>query len=307
MFGSFHSSHKPRADNGPPLPKGLLRKVRRIEITTKRLVDEGIAGGYHSVFKGRGVEFAEVRPYQPGDDVRSIDWNVTARMGAPFVKQFVEERDLTVFLIVDISGSLSFGSRLILKRELAAEVAALLSFAALRNQDRVGAALISDQLDLYLAPQRRRSHVLRLVREVLIRETHQATDLDRAVHAALRSLKQRSVLFIVSDFLNTPYSDALKRAAARHDLIVVEITDPRDLELPAATPIPLRDAETGKVSLVHGRHLAASFSARRERERDQLERLVRRLGADHIHLSTDRPYLPELTRFFETRRRRLQR
>ncbi len=149
------------------IPFDLLRKVRRIEIATNRLVDQGVAGDYHSVFKGRGMEFAEVRPYQPGDDVRGIDWNVTARMGTPFVKQYVEERDLTIFLVVDVSGSLSFGSRAILKRELAAEIAALIAFAAVRNQDRVGAALISDRLELFLPPQRRRNHVLRLVREIL--------------------------------------------------------------------------------------------------------------------------------------------
>jgi uncharacterized protein (DUF58 family) len=258
------------------VPFDLMRKVRRIEITTKRLVNEGVAGGYHSVFKGRGVEFSEVRPYQPGDDIRSIDWNVTARMGVPFVKQFVEERDLTVFLIVDVSGSLSFGSRSILKRELAAEVAALLSFAALRNQDRVGAALVSDHLELFLPPRRRRSHVLRLVREILVRTSEGVTDLDSAVAAALRNLKQRAVLFLISDFVATPYGTAFKQAAARHDLVVVDVSDPRDDDLPASSAVLLKDAETGA-------------------------------GGDFIHLRTDRPYLPELVKFFETRRRRLQR
>src|SRR6187549_1063686 len=170
MFGLF-AKRKPEIapSRTSRLPAELLKKVRRIEIATNRLVDQGVAGDYHSVFKGLGMEFAEVRPYQPGDDVRTIDWNVTARMGAPFVKKYVEERDLTVFLVVDVSGSLSFGSRAILKRELAAEVAALLSFAALRNQDRVGAALVSDRLELFLEPRRRRTHVLRMVREILDR------------------------------------------------------------------------------------------------------------------------------------------
>jgi uncharacterized protein (DUF58 family) len=170
--------------------------VRRIEIATNRLVDQGVAGEYHSVFKGRGMEFAEVRPYQPGDDVRTIDWNVTARMGEPYVKRYVEERDLTVFLAVDVSGSLDFGSRAILKRELAAEVAALLAFAAVRNQDRVGAALVSDRLELFLPPRRRRTHVLRLVREVLTGHASGPTDLDASLaddagdaQAALRPLR----------------------------------------------------------------------------------------------------------------------
>jgi uncharacterized protein (DUF58 family) len=231
-----------RRRRGTGLPADLMRKVRRIEIATNRLVDQGVAGDYHSVFKGLGMEFAEVRPYQPGDDVRTIDWNVTARMGAPFVKKYVEERDLTVFLVVDVSGSLSFGSRAILKRELAAEIAALLSFAALRNQDRVGAALVSDRLELFLEPRRRRTHVLRLVREILDRPAQGGTDLESGLDAVLATLKRRSVLFVISDFLGASCTRALKAAAARHDLIVVEIVDPRDQEIPAVGPVVLRDA-----------------------------------------------------------------
>lgn len=309
MFGLRRRNTEPLpAETARPgLPVDLMRKVRRIEISTKKLVNEGIAGSYHSVFRGRGVEFSEVRPYQPGDEIRSIDWNVTARMGAPFVKVFVEERDLTVFLIVDVSGSFNVGSRFTLKRELAAEVAALLSFAALRNQDRVGAALVSDGLELFLAPRRRRSHVLRMVREILARPSGGATDLDAAVAQALRSLKQRSVLFIVSDFLETPFSNALKRAAGQHDLIVVEITDPRDLVLPPVTSIPIRDAETGRLGLVNGKKLEADFMKRRGTRRQELETLTRRLGADLVQLSTDKPYLPPLISFFEQRRRRMSR
>ena len=289
------------------IPFDLLRKVRRIEIATNRLVDQGVAGDYHSVFKGRGMEFAEVRPYQPGDDVRGIDWNVTARMGTPFVKQYVEERDLTIFLVVDVSGSLSFGSRAILKRELAAEVAALLAFAAVRNQDRVGAALVSDRLELFLPPQRRRNHVLRLVREILERPAHGATDLERGLQAVLATLKRRAVLFLISDFLGSPASRAFKAAAARHDLILVEVMDPRDHDLPAVGPVVLRDAETGEIALVDGRRLGRSHRERRQRERDELLRLGRRLNVDHLELRTDRPYLSTLLAFFEQRRRRLRR
>ncbi len=298
---------RPAAGGEGMLPAELGRTVRRIEISTNRLVDEGIAGGYHSVFKGRGVEFSEVRAYQPGDDVRSIDWNVTARMGAPFVKQFVEERDLTVFLIVDVSGSLAIGSRLTLKRELAAEVAALLSFAALRNQDRVGAALVSDRLELFLEPKRRRSHVLRMVREILTADSRGGTDLDAAVDQVLRNLKQRAVLFLISDFVATPFATAIKRAAGRHDLIVVEVTDPRDQAVPPVGKIPARDAETGRLGLVSGKRLETAFLRRRGEERQELHGLARRLGADLIHLSTDRPYLPPLVAFFEARRKRLAR
>jgi uncharacterized protein (DUF58 family) len=285
----------------------LLRKVRRIEIATKRLVDQGVAGDYHSVFKGRGMEFAEVRPYQPGDDVRSIDWNVTARMGHPFVKQFVEERDLTVFLAVDVSGSLGFGSRAILKRELAAEIAALIAFAALRNQDRVGAALLSDRLELFLRPQRRRTHVLRLVREILGRPAAGPTDLERALDAVLATLKQRAVLFVISDFVVAPCERALKAAAARHDLVVVELVDPLDLELPAVGPIVVRDAETGRAAIVSGRRAGREHAEGRRAERAALRKLLRRLGVDHLELRTDRPYLAPLVAFFEARRRRLAR
>ena len=302
--------------NSPPQkdaghPRGglaLARKVRRIEIATNRLVDQGVAGDYHSVFKGRGMEFAEVRPYQPGDDVRSIDWNVTARLGGPYVKQFVEERDLTVFLAIDVSGSLGYGSRAILKRELAAELAALLAFAALRNQDRVGAALLTDRLELFLPPRRRRTHVLRMVREVLERPVGGRTDLDRALGAALGALSRRAVVFLISDFVATPYATAVKAAAARHDLVVMEIADPRDQELPPApAAVVLRDAETGRAAVVDGRRAGRLFAERRRAERTALARLTRRLGVDHLELRTDRPYLGPLIAFFEARRRRLAR
>jgi len=296
-----------RRAGAPRLPAELMRQVRRIEIATNRLVDQGVAGDYHSVFKGRGMEFAEVRPYQPGDDVRLIDWNVTARMGTPFVKQYVEERDLTIFLTIDVSGSLSFGSRAILKREMAAEIAGLLAFAAVRNHDRVGAALISDRLELFLAPQRRRTHVLRLVREILERPARGRTDLEGGLSAVLATLKRRAVLFLISDFVGAPCPGALKAAAARHDLIVVEIVDPRDVDLPRVGPVVLRDAETGSTALVDGRRLGSSYRQRSERERGELRRLVRRLGVDHLELRTDRPYINTFLAFFEQRRRRLAR
>lgn len=289
------------------LPADLMRKVRRIEIATNRMVDQGVAGDYHSVFKGLGMEFAEVRPYQPGDDVRTIDWNVTARMGVPFVKKYVEERDLTVFLVVDVSGSLSFGSRAILKRELAAEIAALLSFAALRNQDRVGAALVSDRLELFLEPRRRRTHILRMVREILDRTAQGGTDLERGLNAVLAALKRRSVIFFISDFLGSPCSRALKAAAARHDLILVEIADPRDQEIPQVGPVVLRDAETGETALVNGKRMARRHAEQRRQEREDLGRLTRKLGIDRLELRTDRPYINTLLAFFEQRRRRLRR
>jgi uncharacterized protein (DUF58 family) len=288
------------------VPADLLAKVRRIEISTRHLVDRGVAGTYHSVFKGRGMEFAEVRPYQPGDDVRTIDWNRTARMGVPFVKQYVEERDLTVFLAIDVSGSLGFGSRAILKRELAAEISALLAFAALANHDRVGAALISEKLELFLPPQRRRNQVLRLVHDVLDHPASGGTDLDRGLAAVLSNLRQRSVLFLISDFVGAPPVKALQRAAARHDVVVVELADPKDLAPPSTGPLVLRDAETGAVAFVDGRR-AADEASRARGEREALRSTTRALGLDHLTLATDRPYMPELVAFFEARKRRLRR
>jgi len=295
----------PVRDRG--LPVDLMARVRRIEITTKKLVDQGVAGSYHSVFKGRGMEFSEVRPYQPGDDIRSIDWKRTARMGLPFVKQFVEERDLTVFFAIDVSGSLRFGSRAVVKRELAAEVSALLAFAALSNHDRVGAALLSDRLVEYLAPQRRRNQVLRMVYEILGSRAEGGTDLDRALSAALSNLRQRAVLFVVSDFIDQLPQRALQRAAARHDVVVLEIVDPRDLELPQVGPVLLEDAESGRLAIVDGRRAAAFENARRRTERERLHELLGGLGIDRLELRTDRPYLPELVAFFERRERRARR
>ncbi|MEM9556362.1 MAG: DUF58 domain-containing protein [Acidobacteriota bacterium] len=289
------------------LPADLMRKVRHIEISTRRLVDQGVAGDYHSAFKGRGVEFAEVRPYEPGDEIRTIDWNVTARMGVPYVKRYVEERDLTVFLAVDVSGSLAFGSRAILKRELAAELAALLAFAAVRNQDRVGAALLSDQLELFLRPDRRRTHVLRLVREVLMRGSSGHTDLDRGLWATLKTLKQRSVLFVISDFLDTAPPAALKAAASRHDVIAIELFDPHDHRPPSTGPVVVRDAESGEIALVGGKRWARELASERAAARIAHRKMLRQLAIDHLEIRTDRPYLPVLVDFFQRRRRRNRR
>ena len=301
---SKETAEQATKNDRPDLPADLMRKVRRIEISTKRLVDQGVAGDYHSAFKGRGVEFSEVRSYAPGDEIRTIDWNVTARMGQPFVKRYVEERDLTVFLAVDVSGSMSFGSRAILKRELAAEITALLAFAAVGNQDRVGASLISDQLELFLKPDRRRTHVLRLVREVLARRSGGGMDLDKSLWATLKTLKQRSVLFVISDFLDSLPQSALKAAAARHDVVVLEIWDPVDHEPPSEGPVVLRDAETGRLAVQTGSKWAKNQTQLRKRRREDLLRLVRQLGIDHLQIRTDRPYLGTLVNFFQRRQRR---
>lgn len=307
MFGFLQRSSRAKPEERPLLPADLVRKVRRIEISTKRLVDQGVAGDYHSAFKGRGVEFAEVRPYEPGDEIRTIDWNVTARMGSPYIKRYIEERDLTVFTAVDVSGSLKYGSRAILKRELAAEITALLSFAALRNQDRVGAALLGEHLELFLRPNRRRNQVLRILREVLMRPADGGTDLERSLGQMLKSLKQRSVLFLISDFLDTPLDASLKAAAAAHDLVIIELFDPKDHDVPASGPVVLQDAETGRLVTWSGRRLARQVNAHRQIQRRELLAMTRKLGVDHLTLRTDRPYLSTLVNFFEQRRRRYRR
>ena len=291
----------------PALPAGLARKVRRIEIATSRLVDRGLAGDYHSVFKGRGVEFSEVRPYQPGDPVRSIDWNVTARTGEPHVKTYVEERDLTVVLAIDVSGSLSYGSRAIVKRDFAAEVAAILAFAAVGNGDRVGAALRADRLELLLPPRRRRYHTLRMGREILSHPGGGGTDLGAGLQKLLGTLHRRSVLFLLSDFLDPLDERTVKATVARHDLVALEIVDARDDELPEVGPVVLADAESGRLAVVSGKRERAAHGQRRRRQRAETSRLFRRLGVDHLVLRTDRPYLPALLAFFERRRRRLGR
>jgi uncharacterized protein (DUF58 family) len=228
-------------------------------------------------------------------------------MGQPYVKQFVEERDLKVFLALDVSGSLGCGSRAVLKRELAAEVAALLAFAALRNQDQVGAALLTDRLELFLAPSRRRSQVLRLVDEVLTRPPRGRTDLQRSLSGLLNNLHQRSLLLLFSDLLAPIPETALQRARSRHDVVVFELLDPRDLELPATGPVVLEDAETGDLMWVNSRKAASEWSARRQAERKAWYDRLDELGLDRVTLRTDRAYLPELVRFFRLRQARRRR
>ena len=292
------------------LPADVLRKVRRIEITTNRLVDESLAGEYHSVFKGRGMEFAEVREYQFGDDVRSIDWNVTSRMGHPYVKKYVEERELTVILLVDFSGSGQFGTRRHFKREIEAEICAILAFSAIKNNDRVGLLAFTDRIEKFLVPKKGKDHVLRVVREVLyFRPRGRATDLAGALQHLSRTVTKRSVVFVVSDFLAPDYERALRIAARKHDLIALTVTDPREEELPAVGLLELEDAETGE-------RFAVDAGSRRTRERFRVwaaerraarEALFRRIGVDALEVFTDRPYDAPLVRFFQKRARRMSR
>ena len=289
------------------IPTELMRQVHRLRILTGRVVNEVFAGEYESAFKGRGMEFAEVREYQPGDEVRTIDWNVTARAGAPFVKQFVEERELTVMLVVDLSSSGRFGSVGRLKNELAAEVCAVLAFAATKSNDRVGLLIFTAQVELYIPPRKGIRHVLRVIRELLNFEPRAAqTDIPGALDYLAKVLKRRAVVFLVSDFIATDFHRPLRRVSRRHDLIAVTIEDQRERGLPDVGLIELEDAETGETLLIDTRsaRVRDEYETSARREAEQLHSDLRRIGADSIALSTGTLYVQDLVRFFHTRERR---
>ena len=291
------------------LPQEILRKVRKIEIVTNRLVNEGLGGEYHSVFKGRGMEFAEVREYTPGDDVRTIDWNVTSRMGHPFIKKYVEERELTVMLVVDVSGSTAFGSAARSKGEVAAEVGALLAFSAIQNHDRVGLLLFTEGVEKFVSPRRGRRHVLRVIREILYAQPQRhGTRLAAALDYLNLVLRKRSVVFVISDLLDRDFERALLLTHRRHDLIVLPLVDPREEELPAVGLVNLEDAESSVELLFDTRSSTTRAAyARRARERVQrIEALLKRAGIDSVFLRTDQPYDRPLVDFFHARARMMR-
>ncbi len=293
----------------PTSSQEILKKVRRIEIRTNRLVNESLAGEYHSVFKGRGMEFDEVREYTPGDDIRTIDWNVTSRMGHPYVKKFVEERELTVMLLVDASASGDFGTVGSTKRAMAAEVCALLAFSAIRNHDRVGLFIFTDREERYVPPRKGRNHVLRVIREVLtFQPVGKRTDLSLALESLARGVRRRSVAFIVSDFLSADYERALRLANRKHDLIALSLSDPREQDLPPVGILELEDAETGRRILVDtwDRRGIKQFAASARERAEARRRLFRRNEVDFVELSTASPYDIPLVKFFRERARRLR-
>jgi uncharacterized protein (DUF58 family) len=308
------------------IPREILKKIRQIELRTNRVVTETLAGQYHSVFKGQGMNFDEVREYQPGDDVRAIDWNVTARMNHPFIKKFVEERELTLMLVVDVSGSGLFGSRAQSKRELAAEIASVLAFSAIRNNDKVGLLLFTDEVEKFIPPRKGRSHVLRVIREVLFFEPkRRGTDLVQALEFMGRVLPHRAIAVVISDFITPPQRAAAISSAARpqnplppelqtalrianrkHDVVAVQITDRYELELPALGRLILEDAETGEIVEINTGHASSrdAFALRQEKQRNDLARQFRSSGVDTIQLRTDEPYSAALGKFFENREKR---
>ena len=288
------------------LPPEILKQIRKLEIRTNRMVDEIIGGAYHSVFKGRGIEFDEVREYSSDDDIRDIDWNVTARMGVPYIKKYVEERELNVMLLVDVSGSSSFGSRDKSKRQLSVEIAAMLAFSAIGNNDKVGLMLFSDQVELYLPPRSGRKHVLRLIREMLAHQSsHSGTDLNFALQETIRILNKRSVVFLVSDFLDENYEVALKIANRKHDVIAVRVTDPCETAWPLHLDAMLEDAETGELVAFGGsaRH-QQTFAAAAAAEQAAQKKVCDRAKVDLIDLHCGEDPLRPLVEFFQRRRRR---
>lgn len=290
------------------IPPEILKRVRHIEIRTRNLVDEVFSGEYHSIFKGRGMEFAEVRSYQPGDDIRIIDWNVTARMGSPFVKVFDEERELTVIFMVDASGSSAFGTARGMKGELAAEICALLAFSAIQNNDRVGLIIFTDRIERFLPPKKGRKYVLRVIRELLYTKPEgTGTDLDGALKYLDRVTNRQCVVFLVSDFLSEGYETSLKILSRRHDMVAITIADPREMTLPKVGLVRLEDAETGEPIWVDtlDRGTRERFASVWEKERTEQDRLFRSVGMDAIRIRTDEPYVEPLMRFFKMRARRL--
>jgi uncharacterized protein (DUF58 family) len=290
------------------IPKEILQKVRAIEIRTRSLVNDVFAGEYSSVFRGRGREFAEVREYLIGDDVREIDWNVTARTGVPHVKKFVEEREQTVMFLVDASGSLDFGSVRRMKGEVAAEIAAALAFSAIRNNDKVGAMFFTDRVELYIPPKKGKNHVLRVIREMLyFRPEGRATDVAAALEHLSRVIRRRAVVFVLSDFVAPDYSKALRVANRRHDLIAITVADPAEDELPAIGLTHFIDAETGEDRLVDlaDPRTRAEHRARRADVRARRERLFRRSRVDAIDVATNAPWTEPLIAFFRRREREL--
>jgi len=289
------------------IPSDVLKKIRQIQIRTTHMVSDLFAGQYHSVFKGQGMEFQEVREYQPGDDIRTIDWNVTARMGHPFIKKFVEERELTVMIAVDISRSNDFGSGTRIKRDLAAELAGVLAFAAIQNNDRVGLILFSDEVEHYLPPRKGTRHALRVIRDVLyFKPQKRGTSITAGLHFLNNVTSRKTVTFLVSDFIDVNFENALAVSAKRHDLVPVVIRDERERELVSAGLIEWEDAETGRRVLIDtSSRSTRSLFARASAQRDQfLTDTFRKHGIDSIMLDTGKPYATELVRFFKRREKR---
>jgi len=289
------------------IPAEVIKKIRRIHITTSHMVTDVFAGHYQSVFKGKGMEFEEVREYHPGDDIRSIDWNVTARMGHPYVKKFVEERELTVMFLLDLSLSCHFGTVHQFKNQLAAEICALLSFSAIKNNDRIGLILFTDRVEKFIPPRKGISHVLRVIRDALyFKPEGKGTDISLALEYLNRVSTRRTVTFVLSDFYAFNFKTPLSIANKRHDLVALTLTDPIELNLPNIGMVNLEDAETGEHFLIDtsNRKLRREYQRNAYQRIEERKRLLNSIPIDHIDIRTDVPYLSSLTQFFRMRERR---
>jgi uncharacterized protein (DUF58 family) len=289
------------------LPKEILKKIRRIEIVTNSIINTVFAGEYQSVFKGTGMEFEEVREYQPGDDIRNIDWNVTARTGTAFVKRYVEERELTVMLLVDASSSGEFGTFQQMKGEIAAELCALLAFSAIKNNDKVGLIIFTDKVEKYVPPKKGKKHVLRVIRELLYFKPEKVkTNISTALEYLNRVLTRKCVVFLISDFLSPDFTPALRIANKKHDVIAITITDPREVSMPDIGFVELEDAETGEAVLVDTSDdkFRQMFSKNSTGIRTVREKLFKSVQVDSIDIMTDRSYVDPLLKFFRMRERR---
>lgn len=289
------------------IPAEIIKKIRRIEIRTRKLVNDVFSGEYHSVFKGRGMEFSDVREYQPGDDIRTIDWNVTARLNHPFVKQFVEEREMTVMLLVDGSASENFGTKDRMKGEVASEICALIAFSAIKNNDKVGLIIFTDSVEIFIPPRKGRQHVLRVIREILYyKPKGKTTNINISLEYLNKVIKRKTVTFLVSDFLTKGYDKLLRVTNKKHDVIAVALSDPREMFLPAFGFVDLEDAETGEKKLIdcNDKNFIEEYSNISLRMQAKRKSLFRSMGIDFIDISTDVPYTNSLISFFKRRARR---
>ena len=288
------------------IPKELFKKIRKIEIRTKGLVNNVFGGEYHSAFKGQGIEFSEVRPYQVGDDIRSIDWNVSARMGETYVKIFEEEREQTVMLAVDVSGSNNFGSHGKFKREIAAEICAIVAFSAIQNSDKVGLLLFSDRIELFVPPKKGKRHVLRLIRDLFAHERQsRRTSIRSAVEHLIHVLRRHSVVLLISDFIDDGFEKPLRALARRHDVVAVHLKDPREREMPSVGLVELTDAESGDTLVVDtgSARVRDAFAAKAKLHEQGLDDLFRRIQMDRVEIDTAAGYIDPLIEFFRRRNR----
>ena len=291
------------------IPKEILKKVKQIQIRSSRLVNDVLAGEYVSVFKGRGMEFDEVREYQAGDDIRTIDWNVTARLGHPYIKRYTEERELTIMFLVDLSFSGEFGSMKQFKNEIATEICAVLAFSAVRNNDKVGLILFTDKIEKFVPPKKGKTHVLRVIREVLyFKPENKGTDISIALEYLLKVTKRKTVCFLLSDFITEGFERALRIANKRHDMVAVSITDPRELEIPNVGFVELEDAETGEIKLIDtsDRKMMERFNKFNVKNMEERVKLFRGMGVDLVDVRTDSSYVEPIMKFFRAREKRLQ-